>query len=137
MIKLVASFSKKLPAEVDYSSQSFLASVEVELPGVEGSELQAKIHDTFNLVKQAVEDEINGQTATGTSQHKQRSQGQSGAKDNPASQKQISYLLDLGKAQEKPLSVLNAEANERFGVLSIYQLSRKDCSRYIEELKAA
>jgi hypothetical protein len=43
MIKLVASFSKKLPAEVDYSSQSFLASVEVELPaGVEGKELQAR-----------------------------------------------------------------------------------------------
>jgi hypothetical protein len=55
MIKLTASFQKKLPAEVDYSSQSYLASVEVELPaGLEGQELQDKIHDTFSLVNRIV-----------------------------------------------------------------------------------
>ena len=32
MLKLNASYSKKVPAEEEYSSQSFHASVEVELP---------------------------------------------------------------------------------------------------------
>ena len=32
MLKLNASYSKKVPADAEYSSQSFHASVEVELP---------------------------------------------------------------------------------------------------------
>lgn len=84
-----------------------------------------------------LDEQIIGQVTTGTTKPQQRQQGQSGAQDGAASQKQISYLLDLGKAQEKPLSILNQEANKRFGVESIYQLGKKDCSRYIEELKAA
>ena len=63
MIKLNASYSKKVPAEQEYSSKSFLACIEVELPtGATAKELQGKIHDTFELVKQAVEAEIEGNT---------------------------------------------------------------------------
>lgn len=62
MIKLNASYSKKVPAEQEYSSKSFLACIEVELPtGATAKELQAKIHDTFELVKASVEAEITGQ----------------------------------------------------------------------------
>ena len=32
MLKLNASYSKKVPAEGEYSSQSYHASIEVELP---------------------------------------------------------------------------------------------------------
>ena len=32
MLKLNASYSKKIPADTEYSSQSYHASVEVELP---------------------------------------------------------------------------------------------------------
>jgi hypothetical protein len=138
MIKLNASYSKKVPADQEYSSRSFLACVEVELPtGVSPEELQQKIHETFRLVEQSVEDEIAGKPNTGSAQPQQRSQSASGAPTGAASTKQIAYLLDLGKAREKPLSILNTEAHQRFGVESIYQLNRKDCSRYIEELKAA
>ncbi len=49
MLKLNASYSKKVPTEEKFSSQSFLASIEVELPhGLTTSELQSKIHDTFD-----------------------------------------------------------------------------------------
>lgn len=66
MIKLNASYSKKVPAEQDYSSKSFMACVEVELPaGASSQELQAKIHETFDLVRRSVEDEIGGQTNQG------------------------------------------------------------------------
>jgi hypothetical protein len=137
-LKLCASFCKKVPAEVEFSSKSYLASVEVELPtNLSGDELNAEIHKTYAQLERAVDEQIGGQAATGASQPQQRSQGSSGAPTGAASTKQISYLLDLGKAREKPLSVLNSEALKRFGVESIYQLNRKDCSRYIEEMKAA
>ena len=68
MIKLNAAFSKKVPAEQEYSSKSFLASVEVELAAnASEQELRQKIHDTFELVKQSVEDEINAQATTRSS----------------------------------------------------------------------
>ena len=45
MLKLNASYSKKVPAEGEYSSQSYHASVEVELPdGLTPEQLQGRIH---------------------------------------------------------------------------------------------
>ena len=67
MLKLNASYSKKIPAEQDYSSKSFHASIETELPdGLSEEQLKAKIHDTFQLVKESVEAEINGKPETNT-----------------------------------------------------------------------
>ena len=43
MIKLNASYSKKVPAEQEYSSKSFLACIEVELPtGASAKECKVK-----------------------------------------------------------------------------------------------
>ena len=45
MLKLNASYSKKVPAEGEYSSQSYHASIEVELPdGLSSEQLNGKIH---------------------------------------------------------------------------------------------
>jgi len=61
MLKLNASFSKKVPAEQEYSSKSFHASIEVELPdGLNQQQLQERIHSTFELVRSSVESEISG-----------------------------------------------------------------------------
>ena len=61
MLKLNASYSKKVPAGEEYSSQSFHASVEVELPdGLTQDQLQARIHETFDLVRNSVEAELHG-----------------------------------------------------------------------------
>jgi hypothetical protein len=54
-----------------------------------------------------------------------------------ASNKQISYLLDLSKARDIPLIQLNADVQTRFGVISVYELSRRDCSRLIDEFQRA
>ena len=137
-IRMSASVCKKLPDEQQYSSKSYLASVEIELPSnMSSEELNAEIHRTYAQLEKAVDEQINGQTAHNQGRKPEGSQSRSGAPDGTASTKQISYLLDLGKSREKPLSILNAEAHQRFGVESIYQLNRKDCSKYIEELKAA
>ena len=137
MIKLNAAFSKKVPAEQEYSSKSFHASVEVELPSnANEQELRQKIHDTFELVKTSVEEEINAQSTTQSSGNPQRPQERTEAPVK-ASNKQIKYILDLGKARAKVLSELNVEAGRLYGVDSIYNLTKKDASRYVDVLKQA
>ena len=137
MIKLNAAYSKKVPAEQEYSSKSFMASVEVELPSnANEQELRQKIRGVFELVKKSVEDEINAQSTTLSSCNKQRSQERTEA-PSKASNKQIAYILNLGRAREKPLSDLNVEASHLYGVDSIYNLTKKDASRYVDLLKQA
>ena len=64
MLKLNASYSKKVPAEGEYSSQSYHASIEVELPdGLTQDQLNSKIHETFALVRDSVESELHGGNA--------------------------------------------------------------------------
>ena len=63
MLKLNASYSKKVPADGEYTSQSYHASIEVELPdGLNQNQLQTRIHETFALVKESVEAELHGNT---------------------------------------------------------------------------
>ena len=65
MLKLNAAYSKKVPAEQDYSSQSYHCSIEAELPdGLTAAQLQERIHSTFDLVRTAVEAELNGTAAS-------------------------------------------------------------------------
>ena len=67
MLKLNASYSKKVPAEADYSSQQYHCQIEVELPdGLTQEQIQGRIHETFGLVRQSVETEL--QTARQTMQ---------------------------------------------------------------------
>ena len=62
MLKLNASYSKKVPAEGEYSSQSYHASIEVELPdGLTQDQLNSKIHETFAMVRDSVESELHGE----------------------------------------------------------------------------
>ena len=87
MLKLNASYSKKVPADTEYSSQSFHASVEVELPdGLTQDQLNAKIHETFDLVRASVETELHGNAAPQPSQpaQTQNTQSQPGLYDNSA-----------------------------------------------------
>ena len=64
MLKLNASYSKKVPAEGEYSSQSYHASIEVELPdGLNQEQLQNRIHETFAMVRESVESELHGRPA--------------------------------------------------------------------------
>lgn len=137
MLKLNASYSKKVPVEgAEFSSQSYHAAVEVELPdGLEPVELSGRIHDTFALVRDSVEKELHGnqpqpqQTsrATGT-RNNQRNTGQ------PASEKQINYLRDIAVKRGMTVQQLNNEAHSQFGVGTIRQLTRSQASQMIDSL---
>ncbi len=59
MLKLNASYSKKVPAESEYSSQSYHCQIEVELPdGLNPQQLQEKVHGVFDFVRKSVEAEL-------------------------------------------------------------------------------
>ena len=153
MLKLNASYSKKVPADTEYSSQSFHASVEVELPdGLTQEQLNAKIHETFDLVRASVETELHGNSAPQSSQPIQtpNTQSQPGlydtapqnaskpaygkkngtASDAPASPKQVKYLLDLARQY----GVSPDQIKAKFNVPALESLTKTQCSRAIDEL---
>lgn len=150
MLKLNASYSKKVPADTEYSSQSYHASVEVELPdGLTPEQLNARIHETFAMVRDSVESELHGNAARQPStisqmppmqspdQHEPPAQnatkpayGKKPATDSAASPKQIKFLLDLARQNGYTVEQLKA----RFNVASLEELSRMQCSRAIDLL---
>ena len=153
MLKLNASYSKKVPADTEYSSQSFHASVEVELPdGLTQDQLNAKIHETFDLVRESVEAELHVNTVQQPAQSPQAptAQSQPGLYDNsvqnvakpaygkkngttsdaPASPKQVKYLLDLARQY----GVSPDQIKAKFNVPSLESMTKTQCSRAIDEL---
>ena len=153
MLKLNASFSKKVPADTEYSSQSYHASIEVELPdGLTPEQLDAKIRETFALVRDSVEAELHGNTVRQPAAASQmpNTQSQPGLHDTPpqnasqpvygkkngttsdapASPKQIKFLLDLARQNGYTVEQLKA----RFNVSVLEELSRTQCSRAIDQL---
>ena len=143
MLKLNASYSKKVPAGEEYSSQSFHASVEVELPdGLTQDQLQARIHETFDLVRNSVEAELHGNVPRNhegypaAEERKTAPQGNRAAgrqNDVPASPKQLSYLLDLARQR----GITPQQIAARFQVPDIQHLTRQQCSDQIDEWRAA
>ena len=135
MLKLNASYSKKVPAEGEYTSQSYHASIEVELPdGLSAEQLNGKIHETFEMVRNSVEAELHGNIAN--------QQGGNGAVNTvnngqqastPASSKQINYLLTLASRRGITPQQIAAQNN----VANINQLSKKQCSALIEQWRNA
>jgi len=153
MLKLTASYSKKVPAETEYSSQSYHASVEVELPdGLTTDQLNARIHETFAMVRDSVETELHGNASRESADTIQtpypqsysgqfETPAQNAAKpvygkkngmpsDAPASPKQIKFLLDLARQNGYTVEQLKT----RFNVAALEDLSRTQCSRAIDTL---
>ena len=150
MLKLTAAYSQKVPADIEFSSQSYHASVEVELPdGLTPEQLDAKIHETFALVRDSVEAELENTvrqpsaasqtppTQSQPDQHENLAQnaakpayGKKPATDALASPKQIKFLLDLARQNGYTVEQLKA----KFGVSVLEELSRTQCSRAIDIL---
>jgi len=141
MLKLNASFNKKVPAETDYSSKGYSASIELEIPdGLSQEQLKEKIHTTFEMVRQSVEAEIDGtaqnasaqpqQQAKPTQQPSYQKQVVKQQSNEPASPKQVKYLTDL--ARKLNVSLIGYLQN--VGCSDVSQLSRSDCSTLIKNI---
>ena len=138
MLKLNASYSKKVPADGEYTSQSYHASIEVELPdGLSQNELQNRIHATFEMVRNSVEAELHGKSVpvqnnppTAPPSQNPHTQGNNGI---PASPKQIKFMFDLARNK----GITPAQIAAQHGVASVEQLTKSQCSNLINSWRAA
>jgi hypothetical protein len=146
MLKAIVSYSKKIPVpESQFSSQGFSLSLETEIMANDPAAIQAKLHETYELVKSTVEQELangngNGHTAKPaepngrpTEQNSNPNSRASGTTEK-ASNKQIKFLTDLATQRGLSLSDLNADVRKRFGVDGLYDLTRRDASALLDEL---
>ena len=149
MLKLNTAYAKKVPADAEYSSQSYHVSMEVELSdGLTPEQVEAKIHENFDLLRKSVEDELKNNSAPqqpvllpaerasnapqGTSAQYEKNYGKRNGttSDAPASPKQVKYLLDLAKQY----GVSPDQIKVKFNVPSLESLTKMQCSRAIDEL---
>jgi hypothetical protein len=136
MLKLNASFSKKVPADQEYSSKGYSATIEVELPdGLSQEQLQERIHNTFALVEASVESELQN---SGTVIPAVQAAPQSGQvaptkvkKQEGPSPKQLKYITDLIRESRYDTAGFLGE----HGLNSVYELSRRQCSQLIDLIK--
>ena len=135
MLKLNASYSKKVPAEGEYTSQSYHASVEVELPdGLSAEQLNGKIHETFEMVRNSVEAELHGKPpASAPVNGVQNASNRHGQPTPPASPKQIKFMLDLARTK----GITPQQIAAQHGVATVEQMSKRQCSDLINSWRAA
>jgi hypothetical protein len=136
MLKLNAAYSKKVPAEGEYTSQSYHASIEVELPdGLSQEQLNDKIHATFAMVRESVEAELGeNNVRKGAELPVQENIPQNNRSAAvPASPKQINYLLSLASRRGITPQQIAAQNN----VANVDQLTKRQCSMLIEQWKVA
>ena len=138
MIKLSTAFMKKVPVQgQEFSSQSFHASIELELSdALTPEQIGEKIHRTGEFLRNAVDKELegaapadSGKGATAFAGSGQQPQG-----ERKASNKQIKYLTDLAAERKLTLQDLNTDIHRRFGVESVYDLSAKQASALLDEM---
>lgn len=157
MLKAIVNYSKKVPADTEYSSQGYSLSLETEITPGDTSSVQAQLHDAFELVKASVDHELaNAGTGTGSDvTHVTDVTGTPSASnvsgnradaparkadsrsDRKASNKQISYINSLVANNGIPLSELLADIQRRFNAASLYDLTSHEASQIIDEMNKA
>ena len=138
MIRATLSYSKKVPADEQYSSQGYHLSLEQELPdNLRQEELRAQIHETYNLVRQIVDEELNGERQTKpVAKTRAESGGSDQASDSQkCSPNQARFIMDLSRDAGIEFNDLNAQVQEMYKVESVYLLSKKAASRLISDLQ--
>lgn len=132
MLKVCTSYSKKVPAGEQYSSQQFHASVELELSdALSPDQLQERIHQTFSVVRSTVEAEITGKPSNGNG----NGHGAEPKTNGKASNAQIKFITDLAGQKKIALGDLNQGIKDVYGVESLYELTKKDASALLDQLR--
>jgi len=139
MLKAIVSYSKKIPVpDSEYSSQGYSLSLETEIPETDPAAIQARLSQTFHLVKDQVEYELangngNAHAVNAPATGAQPGRRTSGTGEK-ASNKQIKYLTDLAGQRGISISDLNADIRKKYGVAGLYDLNRKQASDLLDEL---
>jgi len=108
--------------------------VEIELSdALKPEDIKTRIHDTFLMVRQSVEEELAGKAQNGNA--KPNVNGNGNGHIAKASNKQVKFITDLAGQKNIPPSELNAEIKKRFNVDGLYDLSSKQASELLDTLK--
>jgi hypothetical protein len=155
MIRLHSHYSKKVPGSIEFSSEHFSASMEIEVAdeiGRNTEKLQSSLSWLWGELKQAIETQIQ---QSFTSQPKQKSLPYTNPKTPPssnqnpqfskssnqksnggkASNKQVKFLIQLSKRQGYDFQALGGISQEQFGKNSVYELSISEASSLIDHFK--
>ncbi len=139
MLKAVISYSKKIPVpDSEYSSQGYSLSLETEIGETNPEAIQAKLHDTFELVKRQVESELAGGKPEATAaKPAANASGLAVVKDDTqrASNKQIKFIADLWTQGGGSVSDLNARILSTYAVDGLYELTKRQASDLVTRLK--
>jgi hypothetical protein len=147
MIKLHASYGLKVPAEQEYSSQSFHATAEVEVAdsyAANPEALRNALHKLWAELKLAVNDELHGRAPRNgrESRHERAPEPRNGngqpvnrvRNAEPATKKQIGFLLSLGRRRfDMSADQLRKWLRDRHNA-DLDNLSKSEAARLIDEL---
>ena len=157
-ITKLRTLTKKVPADTEYSSQSYHCQIESELPdGLTAQQLQERIHATFEMVRLSVEAELHGNQAAAplpepvmppvqpapanVQNSASHAYAQQRANVNPtynetaprvsalASSKQINYLLNLAKRAGWTMQNIIDHCQ----VNRLEEIGKRQCSQLIEQ----
>ncbi len=139
MIKISASYTKKVPGEEPYSSDCVHLGVEIELPDrvlTDQQQFTAAVRRLFQQARDEVEHQIEGRSEiprASNGSDRQSSNG-NGRNSQPASAKQIDFLLSLGRrnANLSPAQIL-----QEAGVEKLTDLTRSQASALIDRFNGA
>jgi hypothetical protein len=141
MLKIAAHVSKKVPLpDRQYSSQQFGASLEMEVSDAQSAdEVQERLRRLYAMISRSIDEQIAkvqppvGQPTTAPSAPRTATATAvgTGAKPTGATQAQQRAIFALCKSK----GLVLAETVGRFGASDVSNLSLKDASRLIDQLK--
>ena len=148
-MKLTTSYTKKVPAEEDYSSVGVGAKIEIEIPDETARDtetLRSYLAELYSEAKAAVEQQLASvPRRNGNHQPASQASGLFNQPNNPpeqrqgnsqtASPKQVSYIVSLGARNKITFADLQKIAQERFAAEDLYRLSKSQASELIDSLK--
>lgn len=144
MLKISASYSKKVPGVEQYSSEGYYVSIEAEVPQSllgDPQALQSHIQELFQEVRTSVEQELGGgvRESGPTRPHlvgrNGNGNGNSQGDRQPAkaSNRQISFLCSLAK---RVADLSPDDLARSVGLNRLDELSSREASDLIERLKS-
>ena len=160
MLKVSVGLSKKLSK--DFNSEGFSINVEGEVSAAvnDPQGVVEQVKELYDLAEEALAQQIeraqstaaiasrdeepraarntNGNGRPAAPRPSTNGNGNGHRPDEPATNKQVQYLLSIGKRMRLSTAALEKEVSEILGrEVGIYDLSKKDCAVVIDQMTAA
>lgn len=139
MLKISASYSKKVPGAEQYSSEGYMVSIEAECPNnllEDPRGLQQQMDSLFAEARSQVDQQISGEGPDRVSRPQLANgngNGRSHSQPSRASNRQINYAVSLAK---RVWNLSPDELAKELRVNRLDELTSKQASDLIERLKA-